>query len=93
MPDTFFYSQLLKLHFYVDVSQMAVRNYPVAQALYLKYCRDHNRETLRDIYVQEDDYNAQAACFIRESYDPKVNGSYSRTVFSQVPVDFEVQCL
>lgn len=51
--------------------QMAVRNYPVAQALYLKYCRDHNRETLRDIYVQEDDYNAQAACFIRESYDPK----------------------
>jgi hypothetical protein len=51
---------------------MAVRNYPVAQALYLKYCRDHNRETLRDIYVQEDDYNAQAACFIRESYDPKV---------------------
>ncbi|PSN30635.1 Vacuolar protein sorting-associated protein 16 [Blattella germanica] len=51
--------------------QMAVRNYPVAQALYLKYCRDHNRETLRDIYVQEDDYNAQAACFIKESYDPK----------------------
>jgi len=72
MPATFFYSQLLKLHFHVDVSQMAVRNYPVAQALYLKYCRDHNRETLRDIYVQEDDYNAQAACFIRESYDPKV---------------------
>lgn len=72
MPDTFFYSQLLKLHFHVDASQMAVRNYPVAQALYLKYCRDHNRETLRDIYVQEDDYNAQAACFIRESYDPKV---------------------
>jgi len=51
---------------------MSVRNYPVAQALYLKYCRDHNWETLRDIYVQEDDYNAQAACFIRESYDPKV---------------------
>lgn len=51
--------------------QMAIRNYQVAQALYLKYCRDHNRETLRDIYVQEDDHNAQAACFIRESYDPK----------------------
>ncbi|KAJ9598585.1 hypothetical protein L9F63_010714 [Diploptera punctata] len=51
--------------------QMAVRNYPVAQALYLKYCRDHNRETLRDIYVQEDDFNAQAAFFIQESYDPK----------------------
>ena len=72
MSDTFFYCQWLKLHFHVDVSQMAVRNYPVAQALYIKYCRDHNRETLRDIYVQEDDYNAQAACFIRESYDPKV---------------------
>jgi hypothetical protein len=51
---------------------MAVRNYPVAQALYIKYCRDHNRETLRDIYVQEDDYSAQAACFIRESCDTKV---------------------
>ncbi|XP_066993326.2 vacuolar protein sorting-associated protein 16 homolog isoform X1 [Anabrus simplex] len=51
--------------------QLTIRNYPVAQALYLKYCRDHNPETLRDIYVQEDDFNAQAACFIRESYDSK----------------------
>ncbi|XP_049789392.1 vacuolar protein sorting-associated protein 16 homolog isoform X2 [Schistocerca nitens] len=51
--------------------QLAVRNFPMAQALYIKYCRDHNPETLRDIYVQEDDFNAQAACFIRESYDLK----------------------
>jgi hypothetical protein len=65
---------------------MAVRNYPVAQALYLKYCRDHNRETLRDIYVQEDDYNAQAACFVRESYDPKVR--IAEMVFSLVPDEF-----
>lgn len=52
--------------------QMAIRNYPVAQALYLKYCRDNNKETLKDIYVQEDDFNAQAACYIRDGYDIKV---------------------
>lgn len=45
----------------------------MAQALYIKYCRDHSPEAVRDIYVQEDDFNAQAACFIKESYDPKVN--------------------
>lgn len=54
--------------------QLCIRNYPVAQALYLKYCRDHNPETLRDIYVQEDDFMAQAAFFVRESLDPK-NGA------------------
>ncbi|GLH07116.1 Vacuolar protein sorting-associated protein 16 homolog [Gryllus bimaculatus] len=51
--------------------QLCIRNYPVAQALYLKYCRDHNPETLRDIYVQEDDFLAQASFFVRESLDPK----------------------
>lgn len=51
--------------------QMEIRNFPLAQALYLKYCREHNRETLRDVYMQEDEHNAQAACFIRDSYDPK----------------------
>lgn len=52
---------------------MEIRNFPLAQALYLKYCREHNRETLRDVYMQEDEHNAQAACFIRDSYDPKVS--------------------
>jgi hypothetical protein len=52
--------------------QLFIRSYPLAQALNLKYCRDHNKETLRYIYEQEDDYAAQAACSIREAYEPKV---------------------
>nr|CAD7587886.1 unnamed protein product [Timema genevievae] len=51
--------------------QMTIRNYPMAQSLYLKYCRDHNIETLRDIYDQEDNHNAKAAFYLKESYDPK----------------------
>ncbi|CAG2068802.1 unnamed protein product [Timema podura] len=50
---------------------MTIRNYPMAQSLYLKYCRDHNIETLRDIYDQEDNHNAKAAFYLKESYDPK----------------------
>ncbi|RZF45723.1 hypothetical protein LSTR_LSTR005018 [Laodelphax striatellus] len=52
--------------------QMVIRKFALAQALYLKYCREHNRETLRDVYTQEDDHNALAACSIYECYDSKV---------------------
>nr|CAD7406571.1 unnamed protein product [Timema poppensis] len=52
-------------------SSMTIRNYPLAQSLYLKYCRDHNIETLRDIYDQEDNHNAKAAFYLKESYEPK----------------------
>lgn len=52
--------------------QMMIRAFPVAQSLYLKYCRENTPETLRDIYSQEDDYLSQAACFIRDFFDPKV---------------------
>ncbi|XP_075231443.1 vacuolar protein sorting 16 [Lycorma delicatula] len=54
--------------------QMEIRNIKMAQALYLKYCREHNRETLRDVLTQEDDHNALAACFIHDCYDPKSGG-------------------
>nr|CAD7202791.1 unnamed protein product [Timema douglasi] len=54
--------------------QMTIRNYPLAQSLYLKYCRDHNIETLRDIYDQEDNHNAKAAFYLKESYEPKLGG-------------------
>ncbi|XP_039291085.1 vacuolar protein sorting-associated protein 16 homolog [Nilaparvata lugens] len=53
--------------------QMVIRKFALAQALYLKYCREHNRETLRDVYTQEDDHNALAACSIYECYDNKTN--------------------
>ena len=53
--------------------QMTIRAFPVAQSLYLKYCRENTPETLRDIYSQEDDYLSQAACFIKDFYDPKAS--------------------
>ncbi|KAJ8898107.1 hypothetical protein PR048_003467 [Dryococelus australis] len=51
--------------------QMMIRNYPIALSLYAKYCREHNRETLRDIYDLEDNYTSQAAFHLQECYDPK----------------------
>lgn len=50
---------------------MAIMHCPLAMTLYIKYCHNHNRETLRDIYNQYDDYNSQALWFVRESYEVK----------------------
>lgn len=41
-------------------------------SLYIKYCRNHNREALLDIYDMYDDFYSQALWYIRESYQPKV---------------------
>lgn len=54
--------------------QMAIRELPLAQALYLKYCKLHNKDMLKDVYTQEDDHKSQAICYIKESYDPKNSG-------------------
>lgn len=51
---------------------MTIRNYPVAQSLYIKYCKEHNTQALNEIYIQEDDFSAQAQTFILESLDDKV---------------------
>jgi len=55
----------------------------MAQSLYIKYCEIFNPEVVRDIYVQEDDYEAQAALLVKESY--------AETVFcnSHVVIMFE----
>lgn len=52
---------------------MSIMHCPLAMALYIKYCQSHNRETLRDIYNQYDDFHSQAVWFITESYQQKVN--------------------
>ena len=52
---------------------MSIMHCPLAMALYIKYCQNHNRETLRDIYNQYDDYHSQALWFVKESYRPKVD--------------------
>nr|XP_023028466.1 vacuolar protein sorting-associated protein 16 homolog [Leptinotarsa decemlineata] len=50
---------------------MTIRNYPVAQSLYIKYCKEHNTQALNEIYIQEDDFCAQAETFLLESLDDK----------------------
>uniref|UniRef100_A0A8D8YC56 Vacuolar protein sorting-associated protein 16 homolog n=1 Tax=Cacopsylla melanoneura TaxID=428564 RepID=A0A8D8YC56_9HEMI len=50
--------------------KMEIRNYPMAEALYIKYCKSHNKRALHEIYKQEDDYNNKAACQIKEAYLP-----------------------
>jgi len=54
-------------------SQMKIRHYPLARALYIKYCRTQDPEILKYIYSEDDDHNALAACAIRESYVQKVS--------------------
>lgn len=66
---------------------MKIRQFPLAQALYLKYCKEHNRDRLRTIYVQEDDHSAQATCFIQDSYEPKVICHFN--LFDQAPNVFQ----
>ncbi|KAH0946208.1 hypothetical protein HN011_010546 [Eciton burchellii] len=51
--------------------QISIMHCPLAMALYIKYCQSHNRETLRDIYNQYDDFHSQAVWFITESYQWK----------------------
>ncbi|XP_050500351.1 vacuolar protein sorting-associated protein 16 homolog [Diabrotica virgifera virgifera] len=53
--------------------KMTIRNFPVAQSLYIKYCKEHNTQALNEIYIQEDDFSAQAETFILESLDDKKN--------------------
>lgn len=51
--------------------KMTIRNFPVAQSLYIKYCKQHHTQALNEIYIQEDDFCAQAETFILESLDDK----------------------
>ncbi|XP_031845297.1 vacuolar protein sorting 16 [Nomia melanderi] len=51
--------------------QTSILHCPLAMALYIKYCQGHNREALRGIYNQNDDFHSQAVWFITESYQRK----------------------
>ncbi|XP_043465460.1 vacuolar protein sorting-associated protein 16 homolog [Leptopilina heterotoma] len=65
----------LREHMSLRDFQMAIMHCPLAMALYIKYCQSHNRETLRDIYNQYDDYHSHALWFVKESYRPKNSAS------------------
>lgn len=62
--------------------QLLIRTYPLAHALYIKYCSIHNREALRQVYVQEDDFAAQAHSYIRESLAQSNPGSCEASLIS-----------
>jgi hypothetical protein len=55
--------------------KMTIRSFPVAQSLYIKYCKEHNTQALNEIYIQEDDFSALAQTSIMESLDDKVSRS------------------
>lgn len=47
--------------------QMIIREFPLAQNLYKKYCQLNNVTALKDIYQQEDDFLAQAEMSLEEA--------------------------
>jgi vacuolar protein sorting-associated protein 16 len=49
--------------------QMIIREFPLAQNLYKKHCLLNNIPALKDIYLQEDDFLAQAEMSLDESLD------------------------
>ena len=52
---------------------MLIRNYPVALSLHMKSCKDSDINQLRDIFVQEDDFQSQAYLRISEAYESDVS--------------------
>ncbi|OAD57104.1 Vacuolar protein sorting-associated protein 16 like protein [Eufriesea mexicana] len=71
--------------------QMSIMHCPLAMALYIKYCQSHNRETLRDIYNQYDDFHSQAIWSITESYQRK--NTMSREALLQCALhNFKLAC-
>ncbi|EAT37446.1 AAEL010559-PA [Aedes aegypti] len=49
--------------------QMIIRRFPLAHDLYKKYCQTNSLSTLKDIYSQEDDFQAQAELGLREALE------------------------
>lgn len=49
--------------------QMIIREFPLAQNLYKKYCSLNNMTALKDIHLQEDDFLAQAELALEEALD------------------------
>lgn len=62
--------------------QLTIRGFSLAHALYIKYCALHNRETLRQVYVQEDDFQGQAATHIRDAIELSNPGSIEASLIS-----------
>lgn len=71
------YSVLLRMHAKMPLADfyLKIRNYPLAQSLYIKYSYENNNKELHDIHDQESNYNAQAALHLKDAYLPKNSGT------------------
>jgi len=52
---------------------MTIRNFPVAQSLYIKYCKEYYKPALTEIYNQEDDFASQAQLVLEKCLGDKVS--------------------
>lgn len=52
--------------------QMIIREFPLAQNLYKKFCQLNNVTSLKDIYLQEDDFLAQSEMSLDEALDSNI---------------------
>ncbi|CAH1635593.1 unnamed protein product [Spodoptera littoralis] len=62
--------------------ELTIRSFSLAHALYIKYCANNNREALRQVYVQEDDFQGQAATHIRDAIEQTNPGSIEASLIS-----------
>lgn len=47
----------------------------------MKYCAERNREALRKVYIQEDNFNGQAATYIKDALESGVLINFSIRIF------------
>lgn len=52
--------------------QMIIREFPLAQNLYKKFCQSNNVTALKEIHLQEDDFLAQAHTSLEEAVDSTI---------------------
>ncbi|KAJ2947401.1 hypothetical protein O0L34_g17178 [Tuta absoluta] len=62
--------------------ELTIRSFPLAHALYIKYCASHNREALRKVFVQEDNFAGQAATHVRDALEQTNPGSAEHSLIS-----------
>lgn len=62
--------------------ELTIRSFSLAHALYIKFCASNNREALRQVHVQEDDFPGQAATHIRDAIEQTNPGSIEASLIS-----------
>lgn len=48
---------------------MAIRNMPIAYALFIQYCRQQNRKLMEDLFYQEDNFQEEGTCKVVNSFN------------------------